>query len=81
MRRKAFVNLGIKGFNNHDFRTTFATQLCELGISSKEVADLLGYADTRMVETVYANRRHEGIMKHSNLINVMNRPYHPEPIL
>ncbi len=75
MRKSAFKNLGIEGFDNHDFRTTFATQLCEQGISSKEVADLLGHADTRMVETVYARRRHEGVMKHSVLINQMNSAY------
>lgn len=76
MRRKAFENLNIKGYSNHDFRTTFATQLCERGISAKEVADLMGHADTRMVETVYARRRHEGIMKHSAMINEMNSAYH-----
>ncbi len=75
IRKKAFANLNIKGFSNHDFRTTYATQLCEMGISSKEVADLLGHADTRMVETVYARRRHEGVMKHSALLNTMNSAY------
>lgn len=75
MRRKAFARLNIKGFSNHDFRTTFATQLCELGVSAKEVADLMGHADTRMVETVYARKRHEGIMKHSKLLNEMNSAF------
>ena len=32
-------------------------------MSSALVADLLGHADTRMVETTYARARHEGIMK------------------
>ena len=31
-------------------------------------------ADTRMVETTYAITRHEGIMKHKDLINTIN-PY------
>ena len=50
-------------FNNHDWRSTFGTQLKERGMSSALVADLLGHADTRMVETTYARARHEGIMK------------------
>ena len=80
MRRRAFAHLEIKGYSNHDFRTTFATQLCEKGITSKEVADLMGHADTRMVETVYARRRHEGVMKHSDLINEMNSAYHSNDV-
>lgn len=34
--------LGIEGYNNHDFRTTFGTQLKENGMTSAQVADLLG---------------------------------------
>ena len=48
---------------------------CESGISAKQVADLLGHADTRMVETVYARRRHSGVMKHSDLINQLNSSF------
>lgn len=36
----------------------------EYGKTSAEVADLMGHADTRMVERVYARTRHEGVMKH-----------------
>ena len=59
--RKAFDFLGLTGrYTNHDFRSTFGTQLKESGMSSAMVADLMGHADTRMVETVYARSRHEG---------------------
>lgn len=69
----AFKELGISGYNNHDWRTTFGTQLKETGISSAQIADLMGHADTRMVETTYAPRRHEGIMKHKNTLERINR--------
>ena len=65
----AFRHLGISDHNNHDWRATYGTQLKEFGISSAQVADLLGHADTRMVETVYARARHEGIMKHKDAVN------------
>ena len=52
------------GFTDYDFRTTFGTQLKESGKTSAQVADLLGHADTRMVERIYARTRHEGVMKH-----------------
>ncbi|MBQ4074531.1 MAG: site-specific integrase [Clostridia bacterium] len=69
----AFKKLGILGkFNNHDWRATFGTQLKEQGLSSAIVADLLGHADTRMIETTYARARHEGIMKQRNAIEALN---------
>lgn len=72
---EAFKLLGIKGkYNNHDFRATFGTQLKENGVSSAIVADLMGHSDTRMVETVYARTRHEGIMKQRSIIEALNRP-------
>lgn len=72
----AFEALGIKGkYSNHDWRSTFGTQLKEQGVSSAIVADLLGHADTRMVETVYARTRHEGIMKNADVIEMLNRNY------
>lgn len=72
----AFEALGIKGkYNNHDWRSTFGTQLKEQGLTSAEVADLLGHADTRMVETVYARTRHEGIMKKAELLERLNASY------
>ena len=55
-------------YDNHDWRATFATQLKESGLSSAQVADLLGHADTRMVETVYATARKEGILKYKNVV-------------
>ena len=70
--RGAFKKLNISNYNNHDWRTTFGTQLKESGLTSSQVADLMGHADTRMVETVYATARHEGIMKHKNTINMLN---------
>ncbi len=72
----AFEKLGIKGkCSNYDFRTTFGTELCEAGLSSKQVGDMMGHADTRMVETVYARTRHEGIMKHRNMLDQLNQAY------
>ena len=73
--RNAFKALGIYNlYNNHDWRATFGTQLKEANLSSAQVADLLGHADTRMVETVYAVTRHQGVMKHQGLLNALN-PY------
>lgn len=73
--RNAFKTLGIyKLYDNHDWRATFGTQLKEANLSSAQVADLLGHADTRMVETIYAVTRHQGIMKHKDLVNALN-PY------
>ena len=71
--RAAFKELGISGYNNHDWRTTFGTQLKETGVSSAQIADLMGHADTRMVETTYAPRRHEGIMMHKDTLEKINR--------
>ena len=72
----AFEALGIRGkYNNHDWRSTYGTQLKEGGLSSAVVADLLGHADTRMVETVYARTRHEGIMKQAQTIEMLNANY------
>ena len=70
--RSAFKHLQIKGFCNYDFRTTYATQLKESGCSSAIVADLMGHADTRMVETVYARTRHEGILKQLDYVERLN---------
>jgi integrase len=72
---RAKKHLNIKGFNNHDFRSTFATQLCDSGMSSKQCAELLGHADTRMVERVYARARHEGNMKQLSTVELMNSKY------
>lgn len=74
--RKAFEFLGLKGkYNNHDWRATFGTQLKESGMSSATVADLMGHADTRMVETTYARTRHEGVMKQRNMLELLNADY------
>ena len=74
--QSAFKQMGIEGkFNNYDFRTTYGTELCEAGLSSKQVGDMMGHADTRMVETVYARSRHEGIMRQRDMLNAMNQAY------
>ena len=70
--KSAFKELGISDYDNHDWRTTFGTQLKEAGITSAQVADLMGHADTRMVEKTYAPTRHEGIMKHKNTLERIN---------
>ena len=69
---KAFEILGISDYTNHDWRATYGTQLKEMGVTSAQVADLMGHADTRMVETVYAPRRLTGIMKNKNAIETLN---------
>ena len=70
--KRAYKELKIKGFSNYDFRSTFGTQLKESGLSSAIVADLMGHADTRMVETVYARTRHEGVMKQLEAVEAIN---------
>ena len=75
MYHSAFRKLGISEYNNHDWRTTFGTQLKEAGMTSAQIADMLGHADTRMVETVYARARHEGIMKNKNTVEMLNQAY------
>ncbi len=68
-------HLEITGYNNHDFRTTFGTQVCEEGATSKQCAALMGHSDTRMVERVYARNRHEGTMKQLDTLDQMNSKY------
>ena len=72
IKQRAYSELKIKGFSNYDFRSTFGTQLKESGLSSAIVADLMGHADTRMVETVYARTRHEGVMKQLEAVEAIN---------
>ena len=69
--RAVFKKLGMTEYNNHDWRATFATQLKESGLTSAQVADLLGHADTRMVETIYATARREGVLKYKNAVNAV----------
>jgi len=73
MQKEAFRILNITEYNNHDWRATFGTQLKELGLTSAQVADLMGHADTRMIERVYAPARQEGILKHKNSIKLLNQ--------
>lgn len=69
---RIFTFLGIKGkYSPHDFRATYATMFKESGMTSAQVADLLGHADTRMVETIYARNRHQSIMKQGRAIESM----------
>lgn len=76
MINKIFNQLGIKGkYVPYDFRATYATQFKESGMSSALVADLMGHADTRMVETVYAKTRHQSIMKQASKIEELNQMY------
>ena len=73
---RSFEHLGIKNkCTPYDFRTTFATQCKESGMTNSQVADLLGHADTRMVDRIYARRRHESIMKQGAALNAMNKEY------
>ena len=38
-------------------------------------ADLMGHADTRMMQKVYAPARDEGILKQQNFIEQLNQKY------
>ncbi len=70
---EAFRQLGISGYEPYDFRTNFATECCEARLTAKQTADLMGHADTRMVEKVYARRRDEGVLKHRKALeNIMS---------
>ena len=73
---RSFQKLGISGkCSPYDFRSTFGTQCKEAGLTSAQVADLMGHADTRMVETKYARTRHESVMVHSDFMERMNKQY------
>ena len=72
--RRSFTHLGIYGkYSNHDWRATFGTQLKESGLTSAQVADMLGHSDTRMVETVYAPARKEGVIKNAAAVEALNK--------
>lgn len=76
MYQDAFKALGIAGvFDNHDWRATYAVQLKDAGLTSAQGADLMGHADTRMFDTVYAPARKQGILKHKNTIEQINAAY------
>lgn len=72
--KRSFTHLGIYGkYCNHDWRATFGTQLKEGGLTSAQVADMLGHSDTRMVETVYAPARKEGVIKNAAAVEALNK--------
>lgn len=74
--RRAFKFLGIyKKYNNHDWRSTFGTQLKESGLTSAQVADMLGHSDTRMVETVYAPMRKASVLKNAAAVEDLNKKF------
>jgi integrase len=66
---------GISKARTYHFRTTYGTELCEAGLTSKQVGDLMGHADTRMLETVYARQSEEGVMKQLDFLNNLNSAY------
>ena len=72
--RRVFEKLGIKDkYCNHDWRTTYGTQLVEMGTTSKTAGDLMGHADSRMVERIYGRSRHEGIMKQRETVEKLSQ--------
>lgn len=74
--RKMQELLGIKGkYCNYDLRTTCATEMIEEGYSSTLVAKTLGHKDSRMVETVYAQTRKQGITQMRDRIERKNASY------
>jgi len=68
MFKRAKLHLNIVGYSSHDFRATYGTQLRENGVSSIEGAGLMGHADSRMFDRVYARTRHDGIMKQAKTL-------------
>ncbi|MBQ8620083.1 MAG: site-specific integrase [Clostridia bacterium] len=72
IKRRVYKKLRINGFSCYDFRSTYGSQLKESGLSSAIIADLMGHTDTRMVETVYARTRHEGVMKQLEAVEAIN---------
>lgn len=74
--RSCFKQLEIYGkYTNYDFRTTYGTELCQAGLTTKQVADMMGHANTRMVQSVYARARYSGIMQNKNVLDAMNDRY------
>ena len=72
----AFKAPGIAGkCCNYDFRSTYGTELCEAGLTTKQVADRMGHSTTRMVETVYARTRHASVMRQRERLNLLNQAY------
>ena len=70
---QAIECLGFKGVcTSYDFRTTYATELCEAGLTSKQVADKMGHKDTRMVDRIYARTRHESVMVNAEVLDKLN---------
>ena len=70
---QAIECLGFKGVcTSYDFRTTYATELCEAGLTSKQVADKMGHKDTRMVDRMYARTRHESVMVNAEVLDKLN---------
>lgn len=66
---KAFKELGLAGYTPYDWRTTFGTEMTELGYSNKQVANMMGHTSTRMVDTVYAERRRGAILENREKID------------
>jgi integrase len=73
--REAFKELGIEGKTPYDWRSTFATELCEQGYSTKIIADMMGHSTTRMVEKVYSTKRRAGILANRNIIDQKSEHY------
>lgn len=73
--KKTFAELGIEEYSPYDFRSNFATECTEAGFTSKQVADMMGHADTRMVERVYSTKRKEGILQHRARLAELTEKY------
>ena len=58
MYKTVFKELGISKYNNHDWRATFATQLKEYGLTSAQVADLMGH-DSIETTRIYLRKTNE----------------------
>lgn len=76
MYHDTFRKLGIfNKYSPYDFRATFGTDLCEAGWSTKQVADMMGHSNTKMVEGIYARSRKAGILSKIDMLDQLNAAY------
>lgn len=75
--KESFKLLGLEKYTPYDWRSTFAQEQIENGLTTKQVADMMGHSSTKMVESVYTNRRKEGILKNRDKINQKSEHYFP----
>ena len=65
----AMKHIGIEGYSAYDFRGSVVTDLREKGVNDKDIRQLLGHRDMRMLDTVYARPRMEGQLEARDILN------------